>query len=71
MNLDQLIGRAFSASYAPTELEPRRDLEEALHDLHANHQRAGSVTMRYQTTLFLARKGKRNVAATLVRRLAV
>ena len=52
---EQLLGRAFSASYAPKAAEPHRRLEEALRELHARHQHAGTVEMRYRTVLYLAR----------------
>jgi ubiquinone/menaquinone biosynthesis C-methylase UbiE len=55
LDVEQLLGRAFSASYAPQAGEPRQRLEEALRRLHASHQRDGRAAMRYRTTLYVAR----------------
>ena len=52
----QLLGRAYSASFAPKELIARQQLESDLRQAFATYQRGGSVTMRYETALFLARK---------------
>jgi SAM-dependent methyltransferase len=50
-----LLGRAFSASYAPREPAAAAALAQALRELFARHQRHGQVAMRYVTSLFLAR----------------
>ncbi len=53
---EQLIGRAFSASFAPKEPIARQRLEADLRHAFAQYQRDGHVVMRYETALFLARK---------------
>ncbi len=57
-NLDeeQLLGRAFSASFAPKEPLARQRLEADLRRDFAMYQRDGIVVMRYETALFVARK---------------
>lgn len=54
IDCDQLLGRAFSASYAPTATEQRLRLEEALRELHARYQDEGRVDLRYRTIVYLA-----------------
>jgi SAM-dependent methyltransferase len=49
------LGRAFSASYAPRELEPARDFASALHGVFARWQSSGVATLRYETSVYLAR----------------
>jgi hypothetical protein len=58
IDVEQLLGRAFSASYAPSAPDPRRRLEETLRELHARYQRDGQVAMRYRTTLYLAKNDR-------------
>jgi ubiquinone/menaquinone biosynthesis C-methylase UbiE len=53
---EQLIGRAFSASFAPKESVARQRLEADLRQAFAQYQRDGRVVMRYETALFLARR---------------
>jgi ubiquinone/menaquinone biosynthesis C-methylase UbiE len=57
-NLDeeQLIGRAFSASFAPKKGDARQQLESYLRYAFAKYQQNGLVVMRYETALFLGRK---------------
>lgn len=52
---DGLLGRAFSASYAPREPEQVRTFTAALRDVFARWQRGGIVTVRYETSVYLAR----------------
>ena len=50
-----VLGRAFSASYAPREPAAIEIFTRALRDVFAAFQRDGAVTLRYETTLYLAR----------------
>jgi SAM-dependent methyltransferase len=52
---DGLLGRAFSASYAPREPKTAREFAAALHDVFTRWQRDGVVTLRYETSVYLAR----------------
>jgi SAM-dependent methyltransferase len=52
---DGLLGRAFSASYAPREPEQANRFAAALHDVFARWQRKGMVTLRYETSVYVAR----------------
>jgi SAM-dependent methyltransferase len=49
-----LLGRAFSASYAPRESQAAGRFAEALHRVFAQFQQQGSIVLRYQTSVFLA-----------------
>jgi len=51
-----LLGRAFSASYAPKEGESAQHYTEELRQVFQHFQKNGRVTMRYVTSLFLARR---------------
>jgi SAM-dependent methyltransferase len=51
-----VLGRAFSASYAPREPAAADRFARALHDVFAAFQRHGRVTLRYETTVYLARR---------------
>jgi SAM-dependent methyltransferase len=51
-----LQGRAFSASYAPREPTAAQAFATALRGVFAHWQRDGIVTLRYTTTLYVARK---------------
>ncbi len=53
---DGLIGRAMSASYAPRDPGPREKMTGELRQLFHQHQAGGVVRMRYQVSLFVARK---------------
>ena len=53
---DGLLGRAFSASYAPREPEAAAAFTRRLREVFAAHQRDGKVTLRYVTTVYLARR---------------
>jgi SAM-dependent methyltransferase len=50
-----LLGRAFSASYAPREPEAAERFAAALRDVFARHQRNGRVVIRYEAAVYLAR----------------
>ena len=51
-----LLGRAFSASYAPREPEAVAVFARRLREVFAAHQHDGRVTLRYVTTAYLARR---------------
>jgi SAM-dependent methyltransferase len=51
-----LIGRAFSASYAPREPPEVDQARQALHDLFARFAAGDRVALRYETSAYLARK---------------
>ncbi|MFO0927726.1 MAG: class I SAM-dependent methyltransferase [Gemmataceae bacterium] len=53
---DGLVGRAFSASYAPREAPHAEAFEKALRDVFARYQRDGVFDLRYVTTVYLARR---------------
>ncbi len=56
MDEDGLLGRAFSASYAPKEPARREAYAEALRTLYRTHASDGSVALRYRTEVHLARR---------------
>jgi SAM-dependent methyltransferase len=49
-----LLGRAFSASYAPKEEQAAKQYADDLRRLFQRFQKNGQVVMRYQTSVFLA-----------------
>jgi SAM-dependent methyltransferase len=51
-----LLGRAFSASYAPREQAAAAALTQKLRELFAAHRRDGKVKLRYVTSVYLARR---------------
>ena len=51
-----LLGRAFSASYAPKGGPRAEAYAAALHALFRQHARLGSVVLRYQTEVYLAQR---------------
>ncbi len=51
-----LLGRAFSASYAPREPEAAAAFAQRLREVFVAHQREGKVVLRYVTTVYLARR---------------
>ncbi len=53
---DGLLGRAFSASYAPREPAEAEAFAAALRDVFARFQRDGRVVVRYETAVYLARR---------------
>jgi SAM-dependent methyltransferase len=52
---DGLLGRAFSASYAPREPAAAAAFAAALREVFGRHQQGGRVVVRYVTSLYLAR----------------
>jgi len=52
---DGLLGRSFSASYAPREPAAVEAFATALRDVFGRHQQEGRVVVRYVTSLYLAR----------------
>jgi SAM-dependent methyltransferase len=57
-----VLGRAFSASYAPREPAAADAFARALLGVFAQFQHGGTMTLRYETTVYLARR--RNVTAS-------
>jgi SAM-dependent methyltransferase len=53
---DGLLGRAFSASYAPRDEAEAARFAGALRAVFARHQQHGRAALRYQTTVYLARR---------------
>jgi SAM-dependent methyltransferase len=53
---DGVLGRAFSASYAPREPVAAEAFAAELRGVFATHQREGKVCLVYQTSFYLARK---------------
>jgi SAM-dependent methyltransferase len=51
-----LLGRAFSASYAPREPVAAERFAAALRQVFARHARSGKVVLRYETSVYLARR---------------
>jgi SAM-dependent methyltransferase len=54
---ESLVGRGLSTSYAPREMEARQVFTAALRQLFDRHQQQGKVVLRYQTPVYLARRG--------------
>lgn len=53
---DGLLGRAFSASYAPRDPAEAEAFAAALRDIFARFQQGGRVVVRYETAVYLARR---------------
>jgi ubiquinone/menaquinone biosynthesis C-methylase UbiE len=51
-----LLGRAFSASYAPREPGRAAEFAAALRSVFARYQRQGEVELRYDTSVYLGRR---------------
>lgn len=51
-----LLGRAFSASYAPREPSAATAFADALKAVFAAHGRGGKIVLRYETSVYLARR---------------
>jgi SAM-dependent methyltransferase len=51
-----LLGRAFSASYAPREPGPAAEFAAALRSVFARYQDEGAVVLRYETSVYLGRR---------------
>ncbi len=56
LDLDALIGRAFSTSYMPHEGEQLKKAQSEIKEVFAQHSKDGLITLSYATTLYLARK---------------
>ena len=56
VDLNGLIGRAFSASYAPKDGAPADELRAGLTALFERYQRNGYADFQYETSVFIARK---------------
>jgi SAM-dependent methyltransferase len=54
---DGVLGRAFSASYAPREPAQAEAFAAALREVFARFQQGGRVVLRYEASLYLARRG--------------
>jgi SAM-dependent methyltransferase len=54
-----LLGRAFSASYAPREPVAAAQADAALRAVFARFQQGGQVVLRYETAVFTARRAAR------------
>jgi SAM-dependent methyltransferase len=53
---EELLGRAFSASYAPREPAQAAEFAAALRAVFARYQRQGKVVLRYETAVYLGRR---------------
>lgn len=51
-----VLGRAFSASYAPREPVAAERFAAALRGVFAGHERGGRVVLHYETSVYLARR---------------
>ena len=51
-----VLGRAFSASYAPREPGPAAEFAAGLRSVFACYQRQGEVVLRYETSVYLGRR---------------
>ncbi len=51
-----LLGRAFSASYAPREPVAVERFAAALRQVFARYQMAGKVVLRYETSVYVGRR---------------
>jgi SAM-dependent methyltransferase len=58
-----LLGRAFSASYAPKEGEAAEVFAAALREVFRRFQQQGRVHLRYETSVYLAQRGGAGVEA--------
>lgn len=54
---DGVLGRAFSASYAPREPAQAASFAAALRSVFNRFQQAGTVVLRYETSVYLGRRG--------------
>jgi SAM-dependent methyltransferase len=55
---DGLLGRVFSASYAPRQPETVARFARELSDVFARFQQGGRAALRYVTSVYVARKGE-------------
>jgi SAM-dependent methyltransferase len=51
-----LLGRAFSASYAPREAAEAEAFAKALRDVHQKYMQDGKVIIRYETSVYVGRR---------------
>jgi SAM-dependent methyltransferase len=51
-----LLGRAFSATYAPREPEQAEAFAAALRDVFVRYQQAGKVVIKYETSVYLGQR---------------
>jgi SAM-dependent methyltransferase len=51
-----ILGRALSVSYAPRDGTPAREYADEVREIFQRFQREGKIIMRYQTSVFLARR---------------
>src|SRR5205085_2424807 len=58
MDLEGLLGRAFSASYAPREPARAEEFAKALRAIFARFAREGQIVMRYQTSVYVGQRRK-------------
>ena len=56
LNEEGLLGRVFSASYAPREPAAAETFAARLRDVFARFQRGGIAALRYETSVYLARR---------------
>lgn len=56
LDLEGLLGRAISTSYAPREEDKQEGLKEALELLYKKHSTGGNVTLKYTTSVYIAQK---------------
>lgn len=56
LDLDDLLGRAFSTSYMPHEGEQLEKAQSEIREVFAQHAKDGLMTLSYVTTLYLAQK---------------
>lgn len=56
MNEEEMLGRAFSASYAPREPDQVQELERRLREHFARFQHHGQVALHYETSVYRARR---------------
>jgi SAM-dependent methyltransferase len=62
MDLQGLLGRAFSASYAPREPDRIEQFAADLQAVFSRFEQNGKVTLRYETSVYTARVGARSVS---------
>ncbi len=56
LDLDSLLGRAFSTSYMPHEGEALEKAQSEIKEVFASHSKEGIFTLSYVTTVYLSRK---------------
>lgn len=60
LDLDQLLGRAFSTSYMPHEGEELEKAQAEISEVFSRYAKDGLMTLSYVTTLYLAQKKETN-----------